>query len=167
MAWYDIITGTNPAASVVQGAVQGVLSKVGGAADSLYSYVTGNLPPEKQAEFDFKFAEFKQEINKGQLSINLAEANSGSNFRGGWRPALGWVCALSLGAYYIPQALAGAILWVVQCSYVMVDAKDIGKVVLPSYPIAFNVGEIMGLVASLLGMAGLRSYDKKNSSECK
>ena len=73
---------------------------------------------------------------------------------------MGWMTAISLGSYYIPQALAGAVLWVVQCASVMIAATDIGKVILPAYPVVFNVEEIMGLVLSLLGMAGLRTYEK-------
>ena len=37
-----------------------------------------------------------QEALLGQLEINKAEAQSGSIFKGGWRPAVGWVCAIAL-----------------------------------------------------------------------
>ena len=32
-----------------------------------------------------------QELARGQLEINKAEAASGSLFKGGWRPFIGWV----------------------------------------------------------------------------
>lgn len=161
MGVLDWFTGTNPAASVVQGTVTGVLTGVGEAANSIREAITGRLDADGQAKFDIAWQTLTQKLQEGQLAINLADAQSGSNFRGGWRPALGWVCALSLGSYYIPQALAGAVLWVVQCTTVMWAAADIGKVVLPVYPVVFDVEEIIGLVVSLLGLAGLRSYDKK------
>jgi hypothetical protein len=31
---------------------------------------------------------------------------------------------------------------------------------MPAYPNTFDVGEIIGLVASLLGLGGLRTYEK-------
>ena len=37
-----------------------------------------------------------QELAKGQLEINKAEAASGSVFKGGWRPFIGWVCGMRL-----------------------------------------------------------------------
>jgi len=164
MGLLDWFTGANPAASVAQGAVTGVLSGIGSAANSVREAITGKLDADGQAQFDLAWQQLTQKLQEGQQAINLADANSGSNFRGGWRPALGWVCALSLGSYYIPQALAGAVLWVIQCGSVMIAAADIGKVILPAYPVVFNVEEIIGLVASLLGMAGLRSYDKKQGN---
>jgi hypothetical protein len=36
-----------------------------------------------------------QEALLAQLEINKAEAASGSIFKGGWRPAVGWVCAIA------------------------------------------------------------------------
>lgn len=162
MGLLDWFNGSNPAASVAQGAATGILDGIGSAANSIREAITGKLDADGQAQFDLAWQSLTQKLQEGQQAINLADAQSGSNFRGGWRPALGWVCALSLGSYYIPQAIMATVLWTIQCTAVMWAASDIGKVVLPSYPIIFNVEQILGLVASLLGLAGLRSWDKKN-----
>tara|TARA_R110002167_G_scaffold51928_1_gene150287 strand:- start:17 stop:394 length:378 start_codon:yes stop_codon:yes gene_type:complete len=37
-----------------------------------------------------------QELAKGQLEVNKAEAAHKSLFVAGWRPAIGWICGLSL-----------------------------------------------------------------------
>ena len=37
-----------------------------------------------------------QELAKGQLEVNKVEAASKSLFVAGWRPCIGWVCALGL-----------------------------------------------------------------------
>ena len=37
-----------------------------------------------------------QQALLAQLEINKAEAATGSLFIGGWRPAIGWICALGL-----------------------------------------------------------------------
>ena len=37
-----------------------------------------------------------QELAKGQLEVNKTEAAHKSLFVAGWRPAIGWICGLSL-----------------------------------------------------------------------
>ena len=39
-----------------------------------------------------------QELAKGQLEVNKAEAASNSLFVAGWRPAVGWVCVLGMAS---------------------------------------------------------------------
>ena len=46
-----------------------------------------------------------QEALLAQLEINKAEAQSGSLFKGGWRPAVGWVCAISFAYHFILKDL--------------------------------------------------------------
>ena len=38
-----------------------------------------------------------------QLEINKAEAASGSLFKGGWRPCVGWVCAIAFFYHFVGQ----------------------------------------------------------------
>ena len=35
------------------------------------------------------------EQNLAQIAVNKEEAASGSLFKGGWRPCVGWVCAIA------------------------------------------------------------------------
>ncbi len=164
MAWYDFITGVNPVGAISKEVVTGALSKVGDAADAIYGYATGHLPPDKQAELDLKYAEFKREMNKGQADITLADAQSGSNFRGGWRPAIGWTCAMALWFYYIPPIAMATFLWTIQCSAAMWDAANVATLVLPKFPMTFDIQDILGLVATLLGVATLRTIDKSKGN---
>ena len=46
-----------------------------------------------------------QELAKGQIEINKAEAASGSVFKGGWRPFIGWVCGIAFAYHFILQPL--------------------------------------------------------------
>ena len=46
-----------------------------------------------------------QEALLAQLEINKAEAASGSLFKGGWRPAVGWVCAIAFAYHFILKDL--------------------------------------------------------------
>lgn len=164
MAFMDWFTGANPAASVAQGAVTGILDGVGKAANGLREAITGKLDADGQAAFELKWQELTQALQIGQQSINLADAQSGSNFRGGWRPAIGWVSAVAIFFYYIPPIAMATLLWTIQCGAVMYASSDIAKTVLPVFPISLDPSDIMGLVASLLGLAGMRSYDKKQGN---
>ena len=49
-----------------------------------------------------------QESLLAQLEINKAEAASGSLFKGGWRPFVGWICGFALLYHFI---LSPMIIW--------------------------------------------------------
>ena len=114
MGLLDWFTGANPAASVAQGAATGILDGIGTAANSVREAITGKLDADGQAKFDLSWQALTQELQKGQQAINLADANSGSSFRGGWRPALGWTCAMALWFYYVPPIAMATLLWTAQ-----------------------------------------------------
>jgi hypothetical protein len=133
---------------------------IGDLGTAIKSMITGKVSPQEEAAIADKINSTLAAVNAAQSEVNKIEASNPSVFVSGWRPALGWVCATSLGAYYIPQALIGAILWLIQCIAVMRAASTMIGISLPAYPVVFNVEEIIGLVASMLGMAGLRSFDK-------
>lgn len=41
------------------------------------------------------------QVMLAQIQVNLEEAKSGSLFKGGWRPAVGWSCAIAFMYNYI------------------------------------------------------------------
>ena len=83
-----------------------------------------------------------------QIQVNTAEAQSGSNFRGGWRPAIGWVCAAALAYQFLLAPLA---MWI---------GFVIGKPV-PKMPTLDD--HLWELMFAMLGMGALRSFDKLKS----
>lgn len=87
-----------------------------------------------------------QQALLAQLEINKAEAASGSLFKGGWRPAVGWVCALAFAYHYLLQPLLIFIL--------IASGVD-----LPELP-EFEMGTLLTVLGGLLGIGGLRSYEK-------
>lgn len=95
----------------------------------------------------------KQHEDELQIELNKVEAASASVFVAGWRPAIGWVCAASLAVYYIPRFAVGTGLWVWAC----LAATPPHLVPLPE----MGIGDILGLVGSLLGMSWLRTAEKK------
>ena len=84
-------------------------------------------------------------IVQGQLDANKIEAASSSVWVSGWRPGAGWICVAALGMQYVARPL---ISWIAAVS---------GHP-LPSLPgIDDNLWQ---LLVGLLGLGGLRSYEK-------
>jgi len=117
----------------------GLFSGVGSLAKDLREAITGEISPEKKAEIETKLLELEQQSANAQTQINLADAQSGSLFRGGWRPFTGWICALGFGYQFLFYPLFAQVLKIVS-----LDASILAT-----------------LLMGLLGLGGMRSYDKK------
>ena len=128
--------------SVTLSGVKGLFEGAGSLAKDIRSALTGEISADKKAELLDKATELEGMMKHGQLQINLQEAAHPSIFVSGWRPAIGWVGAIALGCYFIPQYLLAAILWV-KISWAA------GTLV------AFPIGEPHGLLELVLGMLGL------------
>ena len=84
-------------------------------------------------------------IVQGQLDTNKAEAASASTFTSGWRPAIGWVCALALLCQYIARPM---LQWG-------------GIVTGHSWPELPGIDDnLWQLMLGMLGLGGLRSFEK-------
>ena len=88
-----------------------------------------------------------QELAKGQLEINKVEASHKSIFVSGWRPFIGWTCGVALCWHFVLQPVT---LFV--CSYIGLTIPE-----LPS----FDMGSLMTILGGLLGLGGLRTYEKQ------
>jgi len=84
---------------------------------------------------------------QGQLQINLKEAGHASIFVAGWRPFIGWTCGVALGWSFV---LAPFVSWI----GFMAGADLTGMPEL-------DIGPLMTLVLGMLGMGGLRTYEKR------
>ena len=80
-----------------------------------------------------------------QTDINKEEAKSGSLFVSGWRPAIGWVCALALFYQYLLKPLAIGLL------------PSFGFIAPPLPGLDDNLWQLM---MGMLGMGGLRTFEK-------
>lgn len=88
-----------------------------------------------------------QELAKGQLEVNKAEAASGSVFKGGWRPAIGWVCASAFAYHFVLQPI------------ILFFALAAG-INMPALP-EFDMASLMTVMMGMLGLGGLRTYEKQ------
>lgn len=97
-----------------------------------------------QQEGAFKELEMDFELAKGQQAINVEEAKSSNLFVSGGRPAAMWVCVLGLFYTFILQPL---LAWV----------AAIAKIASP--PI-IDTNLLVQLLVGMLGLAGIRGYEK-------
>lgn len=84
--------------------------------------------------------------NLAQAKINEVEAAHPSKFVAGWRPFIGWVCGVSIAWSFMVQPVV---------SWAITVFGDSGAT-LP----AIEMGGLYQLVLAMLGMGGLRTFEK-------
>ncbi len=77
---------------------------------------------------------------KLQVDLNTVEAQHRSLFIAGWRPAIGWICSLGLFIMFILNPI---LVWALETPG-------------PEMP----TESLMELVLGMLGLAGLRTFEK-------
>ena len=87
------------------------------------------------------------EQNLAQIAVNKEEAASGSLFKGGWRPFVGWVCGVAFCYHFILQPV---IIFIVALTGA--DIPDLPK---------FDMGTLLTVLGGMLGIGGLRTYEKQ------
>ena len=98
-----------------------------------------------QQEGQFKEQEQVFQLAKAQIEVNKEEAASTSLFVSGWRPAVGWTCVFGLVYSFVAQPLLSwsSNIWVVPV------------------PPELDMGTLLTLLAGMLGLGSLRTYEKK------
>jgi|TARA_R110000803_G_scaffold31582_1_gene70284 hypothetical protein len=81
-----------------------------------------------------------------QLEVNKIEAASGSLFKGGWRPFIGWVCGIAFAYHFIFQPF-------------LIFLFATFGVSIPDLP-EFDMGTLMPVLMGMLGLGGLRTFEK-------
>ena len=84
----------------------------------------------------------------GQMEVNKIEAASKSLFVSGWRPAVGWICVLSLGYQFFLSPFIRFI------AIVVMDNP-------PTFPV-LDSSQLTPILIGMLGLGGLRTYEKVN-----
>tara|TARA_R110000803_G_scaffold71299_2_gene134472 strand:- start:2997 stop:3392 length:396 start_codon:yes stop_codon:yes gene_type:complete len=88
-----------------------------------------------------------QQISLAQIEVNKQEAASGSLFKGGWRPAVGWCCAIAFAYHFIVQPI-------------LVFVFAYSGIETPALP-EFEMSSLLTVLMGMLGLGGLRSYEKQ------
>ena len=109
------------------------------------------LPEDKEAaakakrEIEAELTKHLARIDLAQAQTNLEQAKHSSIFIAGARPAIMWICAFGLGWQFVFQPVAA---WIIAVSG--------SEVLLP----IFETEGLMPLTLSLLGLGGMRSFEK-------
>lgn len=100
---------------------------------------------------EFKEMEIQLAMMTAQTDINKTEAANPNLWVSGWRPAIGWTSAIALFTYYVPYCITATVIWAHLCwtTGTLAQRPDLG------------IADLLGLVASMLGVAGMRTYEKK------
>lgn len=108
------------------------------------------IDPNEKAKAEFDLLKEAQSgdlsITLKQLEINLAEAQSTSLFKGGWRPFVGWGCGFGL-------------LWAAVFHNLLEWASLVYG--LPPPP-NIDTDTLVYVLGALLGVGGMRTYEKKS-----
>ena len=125
------------------------LGDIGNLFTSAREAITGKkiLDPNEIAKLEFQLSQLEHLANQGQIDINKIEAAHNSLFVAGWRPFIGWVCGVAVAYAFIGQPL---IEWGVALSGYDIITPEIDS------------NTLYQLVLAMLGMATLRTYEKKN-----
>ena len=127
--------------------IGGLLGGGKGGALATISKVVDELHTSEEEKLDKKILmqRLQQKLVEKQLDVNAKEASHRSVFVAGWRPAIGWCGALALFFAFI---LSPCIEW-----YAKFSGMDI-------VPPAIETGPLLAIVTSMLGVAGMRSFEK-------
>ena len=131
------------------------ITGIGSLATAAASIVDKFWPDKTELE-KAKLATTLQEVmndfnlTMGQLEINKIEAASTNWFVAGWRPYIGWICGTGLGYQFLFMPIINGLL----------------MAIFKLAPFAaLDVNTLMACVSGLLGLAGLRTYEKKTGAE--
>jgi len=103
--------------------------------------VAGNLAWEIREAIKGKELD-PNELISLQTKINEIEAGHRSIFVAGWRPFIGWICGFALAYNFVIRDL---FIWILQPQEI---------------PPALQMEHLMTVLLGMLGLGGLRTYEK-------
>lgn len=123
----------------------GLVGTVGKIIDDLH------VSEEEKGQIKIRLKELENEINSKQIDVNIADAKSTATDISGilqrsWRPLIGISCAFAIFWEYVAK----------QFTLFFLALFSIETAPLPS----LDLDALMPLVLALLGMAGIRTFEK-------
>ena len=99
-----------------------------------------------EAELQAKLIEFEAQMSQAQNQVNAVEAGSPNLFVSGWRPCVGWVCAIAFAWQFVGQPFFS---WV----YILVTHQ-------PAPVVPLQADALMTVLIGMLGLGGYRTFEK-------
>ena len=148
------------------GLVDFSLGDVGSLFTGIREAITGEKikDPVEVAKIELQLTALEQRLTEGQIEVNKIEASSAHWFVASWRPAIGWVAVSALFFMYTVKAFVMTAIWTYQC-YLIISTNG-AFATLPLFP-ELGAMDILGLVGSMLGVAGMRSWEKSQGVDTK
>lgn len=148
-----------PAGGLVGSGIEWLASKFGASdktVEGIKQTLSGMKPEDLLAmkKLDIEFQEFCLENNiklqLAQIKVNENEANSTNWFVAGWRPAVGWICAIALGYVSVcePVLRFVSMLWGYRGAFPVIDTT-------------ITIQVLFGM----LGLGAMRSFDKQQGND--
>ena len=126
---------------------------VGAIIESVGKVAGDLITTEKERrQLDLEEKKIDQATDLAQIEVNKVEAASSSVFVAGWRPAIGWIGAAALAYQFLAYPL---FLWV--WTYLQ------GTGWIPrelQAPPVLKADELWVILSGILGIAGMRSFEK-------
>jgi hypothetical protein len=128
------------------------ISSIADLATAVVSRIWPDKTLVQQQQFakDFQTELSNTELLKGQLAVDAAEAANPNLFVSGPRPYLMW-------------GLSTAAIWYFLGAPVITYFCIISGHPIPPYPV-LDIQSLLGLLGTLLGMSGFRTYEKRTNS---
>ena len=111
------------------------------------SDIVGKFVKDKdlQAKLDHELQTLFHQANLAQIELLKEDAKSNNWFQNSWRPFVGWICGVAMLYHFILQPLLHTVL----------TASGL-QVALPD----FEFSQLSTILMAMLGMSGLRRYEK-------
>ena len=124
--------------------LQAILPLIGTVIDRIIPDKNG--AEKAKAEIEKTLVDNAVQLNLAQAETNKVEAGHRSTFVAGWRPMLGWTVSLSFLWIYL---VAPLFAWLLKLNGIDTELPTL------------NVDILLELTFAMLGLAGLRTYEKQ------
>ena len=141
-----------------------IIKGVGGIADDLFT------SDEERLKMALEESKLTASLQKGQMEVNAQEARHGSIFVAGWRPFIGWMGGLALAYQFV---LYPFLIWIWALGQAQgwipcyIDPTQTAGACTFTTPPVFDAGPLFAIVTGMLGIGGMRSFDKLKGVDTK
>ena len=141
-----------------------IVKGVGSIADDLFT------SDEERLKMALEEKKVDAALIQGQMAVNAEEAKHASIFVAGWRPFIGWIGGIALAYQFILYPL---LIWIWALGQAQgwipcyVDPSQTTGACTFTTPPVFDSGPLFAIITGMLGIGGMRSYEKRNKIDTK